>query len=481
VIRWKSDKQDAEGNPLWADGEQTLTATAVAGASSESKDLTVTLKNRGTLSGIVKDAETGEPIAGATVTVKCPHAKYIGPPEPTPPAPDADMDEWQAYWEAYTQWQQAYNNPANWEDRVFGTASSGADGGFSFDLYPGSYTVCVRHEEYVWACLCVTVPASGKTEANAALRPRFTLRLVDGSAEPLADLQSTARLQGGLVDNTGTPTSGAEVNFAIVPQAGSELEGLGDLNPANAVTDVSGVAESLYTAGYIPEEIVIEATATVEDVYTPDDGYTVSSGSMKRLKKFVRRIRIQLKDWPKTVKEKLAHTWELTEQEKSVRQKPQIVQRHAELCAKLAAGEVTECEALAQFAECVEQHAAYLGRESVAKVLFDFAHIPGDPLTGQPVFCDLRKGDGYCPQFADTAYPEQAHHFLAFFWSGVMFGPIRSEAFLLWSERNTPEPRKSAEIALGREAYTLGWLYPTGTMNLGLGSAIRQRVCQCPD
>ncbi len=251
TVRWKSHSQDGQGKPLWPDGEHTLTARGVAGASTQDEDLTVTVKNKVSLSGTVTDAATGEPIAGAMVTVKREHVQYIGPPEPTSPAPDAPWEEWDAYMQAYNAYQQAYNDPANWEDQVFARATTGETGGFAFELYPHDYTLMVRHGEYVTHRQPITLVPAGEHEVPIALQPRFTLTISPDPAE-LEDPEGTVLIVARCLDEEGRPVEGQDVNFGV--DEGSDGEcgdspSWGVVTPDSGVTDTQGEVWAVYSTG----------------------------------------------------------------------------------------------------------------------------------------------------------------------------------------------------------------------------------------
>jgi hypothetical protein len=117
------------------------------------------------------------------------------------------MDEWQAYWEAYTQWQQAYNDPANWEDRVFGTTTTGDDGRFRFELYAGTYMITCERQGYLPYQQWVTVPVAGEVCLDI----------------PLGYLCIEATITDMY---TGAPVAGAEVTVFGVGSAVTNGEGV---------------------------------------------------------------------------------------------------------------------------------------------------------------------------------------------------------------------------------------------------------------
>lgn len=201
---------------------------------------TLVLKNKGKLSGVVKDHDTGAGIEGATVKA----ARYW-------PNPDFDPETY----------DPENPDPANVPQfcYIYGTATTDATGHWEMDLYPGSYDLSAEHPDYVYA------------GGGAILGPAQEVGGMVITMEPVSLSVSTARsaiCAGGIASaphqttvtavvrtTDGLPVPGKMVRFTILC---SDAQYPAALSATAAVTDANGEAAVTLTSSR-----KLDSTATV--------------------------------------------------------------------------------------------------------------------------------------------------------------------------------------------------------------------------
>jgi len=233
---------DTWGAPKWPDGPVTVTAKAFSAATPDpfvgESSADFELKNKGTVSGTVLDGRSDTPVEQAFVKAVRSYSVYIGPPEPQPPANPEDWAAWQAYWAAQQAWCTAYADQANWQsdEKVFASATTGADGQYSLELYPGGYSLkCQQDAKYVRSSATIGMPPAGELTHDFELQRRLTVTITPNILPE--GYNGTVTIHVELLDSHGNPAAGTTT--ITVNVCGQQTE----------VTVTDGVGDATVTVG----------------------------------------------------------------------------------------------------------------------------------------------------------------------------------------------------------------------------------------
>ncbi|MDP3880361.1 MAG: S8 family serine peptidase [Dehalococcoidales bacterium] len=221
------------------DGTYTVTASAsgyhsawqeatVADGGTTTVDIVLTIIQNGAISGNVNDSDTGQPIAGATVT-------------------DGTR-----------------------------TATTDSDGNYTIsDVPPASYSVTASADGYQGASQTVSVQEGGTTSGvNFALSPTTEATAVSISSityytEGGRNRNQHLRIAATLVDDLGNPVAGTSISIAVYRNGGLYASGTGTTGTDGKVTFKAQNAPSgTYTT------TVTNVNATGWDGFTPENSFT---------------------------------------------------------------------------------------------------------------------------------------------------------------------------------------------------------------
>jgi len=173
-VPWNSATMLSCNEPQWRDGKHSAQVRAYCGASMSEEEACVSVKNKGLVFGVVKDAVTEEPIPNATIEVTCTD---------------------QAGEETVTG--------------VVAMTSSDADGAYSVALYPGRYGIKVMQGCHVTIYAGMTFAPAEVLNLDLLLHPRLT---IEPSARLIhANGATPSELRVRLVDSDGIPISHAVI------------------------------------------------------------------------------------------------------------------------------------------------------------------------------------------------------------------------------------------------------------------------------
>jgi hypothetical protein len=164
------------------------------------------------------------------------------------------------------------------------------------------------------------------------------------------------------------------------------------------------------------------------------------------------------------------------------------------LFKSVQAKDITDCQALATFSDFEASNSSINSYFAQAFGVFfngsdnwvqnaNNAGIPivgsSNPVTLLPPDTTIRSGFGAQYQDFDPKYPDQAHHFAAFFELGFFAGATAGAAAAYRLDGINPSKFNSGDVALGIFASQLGADLKAGTINASqIGNAIRQTLCQ---
>jgi RHS repeat-associated protein len=164
------------------------------------------------------------------------------------------------------------------------------------------------------------------------------------------------------------------------------------------------------------------------------------------------------------------------------------------LANNVKAGSITDCQALATFADFAansESINSYFAQDFgvffsgsdkwVQKANNVGIPIAGssDPVTFLPPGSTIGSGFGAQYQDFDPMYPDQAHHFAAFFELGFFAGAPAGAAAAYRLDGINPSKFNAGDVQLGIYASQLGADLKAGTIKASqIGNAIRQTLCQ---
>ena len=171
-VSWNSATMVSCSVPKWADGDHELEVSAYCGESVSQATANVNVKNKGGIYGVVKDAVSGEPISGADIEITC-----TDQPGETP--------------------------------KQVATTSSGGDGAYSVDLYPGHYGIKVTETCHVTSNSGITIGPAQLANLDIPMQPCLTITATPGTIP--ADGQSTSFIEVRLVDQSGAPVVNAPI------------------------------------------------------------------------------------------------------------------------------------------------------------------------------------------------------------------------------------------------------------------------------
>lgn len=209
------DQTAAWGDPKYPDGDYTQEVKAYFGPNTKSCDpTTIHLQNKGKISGIVKDLDTGLPVAGAEVKAV---RSWSNP--------------------AY-DWNNPDPNVPMYIEKVFGSATTDTAGAWEIALYPGSYSLKIRHTDYVQGASGADLgPGEEKSGIEIQLERRIKVTVTGGPGSLLADgssqatLQATAKTQEGAWVPDGTVVT-FNSDYGVFPNGSTAetVDGIASVN-----------------------------------------------------------------------------------------------------------------------------------------------------------------------------------------------------------------------------------------------------------